>query len=253
MQNLGLNISDLNILDFNILELATINLIVALGSVLQASTGIGLSLVAVPFLVLIRPVLVPGPILFANLLLSAIVALGGRGAIDRAGLKPTLAGLLVGSGLGAIGLMWVPVAQLPLLFGSLILVAVGVSVVGIDLRLIPRNFVLAGMASGLMGTMVGIHGPPIALLYQRQAGNRVRATLGFVFAIAYALSLAALHGVGLFSIQEFQFGITLAPGVVLGYAVSRFATKWLDRGSWLRIAILTVSALGALTLLLRRR
>lgn len=233
----------------NVLELIACNLFVVLGATLQASAGIGLSLVAVPLLALINPAFIPGPILFANLLLTILMAFGGWGAIDQVGFKPIVIGLFAGTGIGSVGLMLIPVEHLPTMFGILILVAVALSAIGIDIPLTRRNLIAAGAASGVMGTMTGIHGPPIALLYQRQVGETVRATLGVSFAIAYSLSLGALHLVSLFGIQELKLGVALGPGVVLGYWVSKLTTKLIDQGYRLRITILTISALGAIVLL----
>ena len=50
-----------------------LSLVVGLGSLLQGSIGFGLGLFAVPFLVLIDPRLVPGPILLASGVLTILM------------------------------------------------------------------------------------------------------------------------------------------------------------------------------------
>ncbi|MBP1718041.1 MAG: hypothetical protein H6Q43_1479, partial [Deltaproteobacteria bacterium] len=66
-----------------------------------------------------------------------------------------------------------------------------------------------------------------------------------------AIALIALGMIGHFGKRELLLGFTLAPGVVAGYIIAKFTTSLLDRGYWLRIAILTVASLSAIALILR--
>jgi len=233
-------------------ELVIGSLIMVVGSLLQASVGFGIALFVVPLLVLLNPVFVPGPMLFASLFLAAIMAFRGWSAIDLKKLGLAGVGLFVGTAAGALALMIVASDKWPKLFAVFILVAVALSASGIHIPATRRNLVAAGIISGVMGTISGIHGPPMALLYQREPGNIVRATLAIFFVMAYAIALIALGTIGLFGKKELLLGLTLAPGVIAGYIVARFSTKLLDRGYWLRLAILTVASLSAIALLLRR-
>ena len=233
-------------------ELVIGSLIMVVGSLLQASVGFGIALFVVPLLVLLNPVFVPGPMLFASLFLAAIMAFRGWSAIDLKKLGLAGVGLFVGTAAGALALMIVASDKWPKLFAVFILVAVALSASGIHIPVTRRNLVAAGIISGVMGTISGIHGPPMALLYQRETGNIVRPTLAIFFVMAYAIALIALGTIGLFGKKELLLGLTLAPGVIAGYIVARFSTKLLDRGYWLRLAILTVASLSAIALLLRR-
>ena len=227
-------------------------LIMVVGSLLQASVGFGIALFVVPLLVLLNPVFVPGPMLFASLFLAAIMAFRGWSAIDLKKLGLAGVGLFVGTAAGAMALMIVAADKWPKLFAVFILVAVALSASGIHIPVTRRNLVAAGIISGVMGTISGIHGPPMALLYQREPGNIVRATLAIFFVMAYAIALIALGTIGLFGKKELLLGLTLAPGVIAGYIVARFSTKLLDRGYWLRLAILTVASLSAIALIFRK-
>ncbi len=221
------------------------------GSLLQASIGFGIALFVVPLLVLLNPAFVPGPMILAALFLAAVMAFRGWSAIDPKKLSLAGVGLFVGTAAGALGLLVVAADKWPKLFAVLILLAVALSASGIHLPVTGRNLVAAGIISGIMGTISGIHGPPIALLYQREKGDIVRATLAVFFVMAYTVALVALWLIGLFGEKEFLMGLTLSPGVIAGYIVARFSTKILDRGYWLRVAILTVASLSAIALLLK--
>ncbi|MCX5906336.1 MAG: TSUP family transporter [Deltaproteobacteria bacterium] len=232
-------------------ELVLGSIIMVLGSTLQASVGFGIALFVVPLLALLNPALIPGPMLLASLFLAAIMAVRGRAAIDKGNLIQLFFGLFLGTVAGAVGLTVIAAENLPKVFGLVILVAVVTSIIGLNIPFTRRYLLGAGMVSGVMGTMSGIHGPPLALLYQRQDSAKVRATLAFIFAIAYAGALGALYVVGLFGTREMILGLSLAPGVVIGYLLSLLTRRVFDRGNWLRMAILVVATLSALKLLWR--
>jgi hypothetical protein len=101
-----------------------------------------------------------------------------------------------------------------------------------------------------MGTMAGIHGPAIALVFQNSEPAAARAMLGAFFAVAYLGSVAALAMVGLFGWTHMMRALVLLPGVGLGLLVAPSIAPYIDRAR-LRWAILAVSTLSALVLLTR--
>jgi uncharacterized membrane protein YfcA len=108
----------------------------------------------------------------------------------------------------------------------------------------------AGLLSGVLGTAVSIGGPPIALLYQRETGSRLRGTLAAFFLIGVTMSLVGLRAADRFGLAELRQGAQLVPGILLGFLVSRRASGLLDRG-YTRPAILTVSALSSVVVIAR--
>src|SRR5580704_5971614 len=214
-------------LSATMLGLAT--LVMAVGAALQAAVGLGLALFVVPLLALIDVRLVPGPMLLASVALAVMMAHRGRAAIDRRELGLSLIGLCIGTAVGAWGLSLVAPASLTQLFALLILLAVLVSLLGAGVRVSRGALLAGGGAAGVMGTMVGIHGPPIALVFQNAEPAEARAMLGAFFAVGYAMSVVALAVVGLFGRQELLLGLLLLPGIGLGYAVAPLVARFLDR------------------------
>ncbi len=231
--------------------------IVAAASALQASTGMGMALLAAPLLSLLRPALVPGPTLCAVLLLSVAVAVRERADIGRRVLSVALPGLIAGSVAGA-GLdkalqNW----HLAPVFGVLILLAVAVTV-GMYLsgRHVPLRWpwlLLGGTLSGIIGTMFAAHGPPIALVLQDSPPKQLRATLCALFAIGCVVSLSFLSATGRFGTAEIVDGVTLLPGVPIGFAIAPFINRWVagdpKRSNWARYSVWIISSLSALALL----
>jgi uncharacterized protein len=232
----------------SILWFALESAIIAAASTLQASTGMGMALFAAPLLALVDPALVPGPTLCAVMVLSAVVAWRERVTLNYQMLAPAFLGLLFGTAIGIAVLALLIGWHLTRIFAALILGAVLLSVLGPPVRAGRLALLLGGTASGILGTMAGVHGPPIALVLQHEPPERLRAMLCAFFTVGCAISLSALASIGVFGVSEIGFGLRLLPGVVVGLAVTPIVAARIDRRR-ARIAVLAISTLSALALL----
>jgi uncharacterized membrane protein YfcA len=233
------------------IELTLACLIVAAGATVQGSVGLGLGLVAAPLLILIDPLLVPGPLLAAALTLTLLVAHRERRKIAFKDLGWALVGRFPGVGIALLTLLVLPAEAITVVFGALVLFAAGLSASGMRLRPTTRNLVGAGVISGITGTLTGIGGPPVALVYQEESGPRLRGTLAGYFLIGVTVSLIGLASVGHFGRQEIVASTALLPGIFLGFLISSRTATLLDRGHT-RKAVLIVSAVGGLAVILRQ-
>src|SRR5690606_18199825 len=114
----------------------------------------------------------------------------------------------------------------------------------------PRNLSIAGAVSGLMGTAVGIGGPPIALLFQRATGPEIRASLSRYFGAANVISILMLAVVGQMTLDDVATGVRLMPAVLAGYLASSFLLGRIA-ARLVRIAVLGLSATSAVVALVR--
>ena len=234
----------------NVAEFVLATLAVLLGSVVQVASGVGGGFVIVPLLALVDLGLIPAPLIFASLSLSGLMAVRERAAVDWRHIPVTLLGLIPGSILGAYVLSSVPRARLGIVFGTVILIGILLTLSGLR---VPRTRVTAmvsGALSGAMGTASGIGAPLLALLYQNESGPRVRATLAVLYCGASTLILLILFSFEQFSISHAVAGIQMMPGFLLGYWIANHFTPHLDRGGT-RIAVLGVSAVAAVTIIVR--
>ena len=232
------------------LNIAIAVAIMATGSALQASVGIGLALLVVPLLALVDQSFIPGPMLLAGVVLASLTAYRERTAIDVAALRSSLIGLAIGTILGALALKLASGPHLDKVFGGLVLLAVLLSVSGYKFNATPRSLMVAGGAAGMMGAMVGIHGPPISLVFQNTQPRVARAMLGAFFSVAYLGAVAALAAFGLFGIPELVRAAILLPGVVVGLVAAPYLARHID-GKRLRLFILGIAAASGLLLLVR--
>jgi uncharacterized membrane protein YfcA len=232
------------------LNIAIAVAIMAIGSALQASVGIGLALLVVPLLALVDQSFIPGPMLLAGAMLALSTAYRERTAIDVTALRSSVIGLAIGTIVGALTLKLVSGPNLNKTLGGLVVLAVLLSVSGYRFNATPRSLLFAGGAAGMMGAMVGIHGPPISLVFQNTEPRVARAMLGAFFSIAYLGAVAALAGFGLFGSPHLVRAGILLPGVAIGLVVAPLLAGHIDRKR-LRIIILGIAAISGLTLLLR--
>jgi len=227
------------------LDLFVIVLCSSIGFTLQGSVGFGMGIFGSPILLLIDSRLVPGPVLASTMLFTTLLTVRERRAIDLSGLRWAVLGRLVGTVPAAILLVVLPPEQLGLLFGGIVLLAVTISVSGLHIEPRPTTLLAGGVLSGIMGTVASIGGPPMALLYQYEPGARVRGTLSSLFLVGTIVSLIALSLVGRFGREELFLTLTLLPGALFGFVVSRRIASRLDKG-YTRLAVLTTAGVAGL-------
>ncbi len=210
----------------------------------------GLNLFAVPILALIDPVYVPGPVLLHSFLLASAASWRLRADIDFREFGISLAGLIVGTAIAAVLLIYLSAQHLPRLFGVIVLAAVAITAAGYRLALTSPRLLAASASAGIMGTIAGVHAPPVALIYQHESPARIRSALLPFLLAANAISLLALIGIGLFGRRELLASILLLPGLIIGYLIS----PWLIRvmsPRLIRACILAISAASGLALAIK--
>ena len=226
------------------------NLIVLLGACLQGVVGYGIGTLSAPLLFLVSPLLVPGPLTLNASLLTVMMLVRNRTAVRVREVRLAIGGGVVGTMLAGGTLLAISPRGFELVFGVLILLAVGLSVGGWRPRLTGRSSVLAGMASTYMGTITAVGGPPIAMIYQNERGPLVRANMSAFFLFASLLSLTALILTGYLALREWLLFAATFPGVIAGFLLSSRFVGRVD-GERLRRLILGIAALAGAAALIR--
>jgi uncharacterized membrane protein YfcA len=229
-------------------EISIIAVTIIAASALQASIGFGMGMLAAPVIGLIDPTLLPGSIIMLAVVVTAMVAVRERAALDVRGAGWALVGRIPGSlagawlvaALPAQGLAWLVAV---VVLGGVILAFAGWAPVPGRISLIS-----AGAASGVMGTTTSIGGAPMALIWQRSHGPQLRGTMSAFFLVGSSISLVALVMVGAVTRETVNLALWMVPAVLLGYLLSRYANRLLDHRR-LRLVALSVSTLGAVLLI----
>jgi uncharacterized membrane protein YfcA len=224
-------------------------------SCLQASIGFGMGMLAAPVVALVDPSLIPGTLIMLASLVTLMVVIRERTAIDVRGTGWALVGRVPGTVAGALLLAAMPERALALAIAGVVLAGVLVTSLGWAPTPRRRNLVLAGATSGVLGTATSIGGPPMALVWQRSTGAELRGTMSGFFLIGSVLSIGMLSLTGSIDGDTWRWFAFLIPATVVGYALSRWANRLLNpqRQRWTAIvvsaagaAVLVVQQLGAL-------
>jgi uncharacterized protein len=232
----------------SVIGYCTIATAVLLASCLQASIGFGIGMLAAPVVALVDPALIPGTLIMVATLVTLIVVIREREDIDLSGTGWALVGRVPGTITGALLLAMLPERALTILLAGVVLVGVALTSVGWIPAPRRRNVVLAGATSGVLGTATSIGGPPMALVWQRNSGARLRGTMSGFFLVGSVMSIAALALTGAVDGQTVLAFAALVPAAVAGYLLSRRINHLLDpkRLRWLAIG---ASTLGAVVLI----
>jgi uncharacterized membrane protein YfcA len=223
---------------------------VAAGAVVQSAVGFGLGLVAVPFLALTAPQLLPGPVILVGTALAVAVMIRDHVGIDFYGVRWAIVGRIFGNIAGAALVASLPSSSLSIFFALMVLLAIGVSMSGWRVRPSTSSFVAAGTASGVMGTTTAIGGPPIALVYQDAPGRTLRGSISAFFVVGSFISLVTLAAFGEFDGGDALAGLALVPAAAIGFLVSRWVVRSVDNGR-VRTAVWITSASSSLIVLIR--
>lgn len=232
----------------SVLGFCTVAGAVMLASCLQASIGFGIGMLAAPIIALVDPRLIPGTLIMVATLVTLIVVVREREDIDLHGTGWALVGRVPGTIAGALLLAMLPERALTVMLAGVVLVGVALTSFGWIPAPRRRNVVLAGATSGVLGTATSIGGPPMALVWQRNSGARLRGTMSGFFLVGSMMSITALALTGAIDGRTVLAFAALVPAAIAGYALSRRINHFLDpkRLRWLAIG---ASTLGAVVLI----
>src|SRR5215831_13550194 len=215
---------------------------VVLGALVQSGVGLGLGVVAAPVVTLLDPALMPGSMLLAGAILPVLILAREARHTDWPGVSWALAGRVVGTAAGIWLLTAVPVQALA------VLAVIAAGSLGLEL---PRNhwtLLGAGVVSGTTGTATSIGGPPVALLYQRDHGARVRATLSLFLFVGNSLAIAALAVTGHMTARDVEAGLIFLACAGVGLAAAARFRRFIDAGR-IRAALLVTASVSAIILI----
>lgn len=233
-------IGEMEIADFII-----VFLIVMMGAIVQGSTSMGFALTVTPVLMIINPSFVPVAVLMSGFTLSVYLMIRERKSIIFKGLGYSIFGRILGAVLATYIIVIIPQTYFSRVFGALIIIAVFFSLLRGQWEINQPKLFFAGFLSGIMGTLASIGSPPMGLLYQHQNAKVIRGTLSAYFTLGTLISIISLSFVGKLTIVEFKLYLWMFPAFTLVFWLSKYTTKYLDRG-YTRWAILAISSFSAI-------
>jgi|TARA_B110000261_G_scaffold150166_1_gene177470 uncharacterized membrane protein YfcA len=224
--------------------------LIILGAITQSAIGIGFGIPA-GILVLLEPSMVPSCIILMGSFLALSNAMLSYKDIIKVDLIYSFTGRVIGSIL-AMPLIFLTLGTdyYLIVFGVLLLIATYLSAKKWNIVATKKNITIAGTASGIMGTLTGIGGPPMAIVYQNSSAPKVVATLNMFFGIGALFSVLLFVYFDLINLPEVMKSIYLSPGLVIGTYIGRrgIVRKFVNRN--LKNLIIAVCFISALVIIL---
>ena len=215
-----------------------IGVLILAGTITQGTIGFGLGTIATPIIALIRPELVPTLILLLALCISSYTL--SRTFRETSWRVVGISSLarIPGSLVGAWAIASLSPNGFSIFIGCAVLFAMTLSSLGWSPRPTTLNTLIAGVASGILGTSTSIGGPPMALIMKRFDPDRTRGTLAGTFVLGTLVSLIILAFSG--QISSIQIGAAAAylPLVIVGLIAANHLNQFIDRNLLNRIVII---------------
>lgn len=232
-------------------ELVVVAAIFLLAAVVQAVTGFGFSLVAVPLLaLLISPVPAVVAATVASMLISVAVVRDDWEFIRlREVVVFTLAGI-VGMPLG----LWVITAVSDRVLTAVIAVALLVSTAlvatGATLRSNRVTDAAVGVTSGVMLTSTGLNGPPLVVSMQamQMPPRPFRGTLSAVFLAQGVVAIALLAITGQMSDRAGISALVAIPMLLVGWLIGNRVFHRIDPVVFRRLVLVMLSVTAVVAL-----
>lgn len=231
------------------LSFVAAGLAVIFAGIAYGLAGFGFVMVSVPPLLLLYP---PQTAVTTGIVLSMLTGWMILPSVWReiqiGAVAALLPGALLGIALG-IALLRVLAADAVKLLASLIVVIFAVLMIrgwmprGMGSRLAPG---VAGALSGVLGTMTGMNGPPVVLLFVARgyAMHAFRASLVTYFLLVNVAALSARAWTGATGWVDIQVALLLLPAAIIGTTIGRRLVSRVQIVAFRRIVLLLVLTTG---------
>lgn len=203
----------------------------ALAAAVQAGTGFGFALLAIPFLTLWHDL--PTSIVIVALAggVSTTQALfRDRDYIQTKLVKQYCIAALVGMPLGLWMLLAMPASALNAMVGVVVLLSTAALHFGVALPRQSSTHYGAGLMSGAMMTSTGINGPPVVLALQSDGVEpRVfRGSMSAVFTFQRVITLLLMWWAGRLTGDALWFALIGIPAILIGWELGNVVFHRLD-------------------------
>ena len=215
-----------------------IGVLILAGTITQGTIGFGLGTIATPIIALIRPELVPTLILLLALCISSYTLARTYHETSWRVIGISSLARIPGSLVGAWAIASLSPNGLSIFIGCAVLFAMTLSSLGWSPRPTTLNTLMAGVASGILGTSTSIGGPPMALIMKRFDPDRTRGTLAGTFVLGTLVSLIILAFSGQISSTQMGAAAAYLPLVIVGLIAANHLNQFIDRNLLNRIVLI---------------
>ena len=222
-----------------------------LASAVQAGTGFGFALLAIPFLMFWHDL--PTSIVIISIaggISTTQASIRDRHYIDIPLVVTYSAAALIGMPLGVLLLQKMSADLMNAIVGVAVLMSVAALHYGHKLPGRSSTHYAAGLLSGTMMTSTGINGPPVVIaLHSANLGQRAfRGSLSLIFTIHRLCALLMLWWSSLLHWEGIRLALLGLPAILIGWELGNQVFIRLDQARFKRIVevMLVLSAIACL-------
>ena len=234
-------------------ELVIIVLVIAVASYVQAISGFGFALFAVPLMGLavdIRLAVVVSTV--SSISTNAFHAWHDRERVDKRIARRMIFASFGGMPIGVAMLVWFSKEQLQLLVGITVVVMTVLLARRVHVSTTrPSYEIIAGVISGALATSVSTNGPPLVVVLQakKMKSDEFRATLNMIFVTVGLVSLGMFAIAGRITEDAMRATIWSFPGLALGLWSGRIARTKISEDHFRKLVFLLLSATGVASII----
>ena len=227
------------------LEILVVVVAVVAGSMVQATAGVGITLVAAPVLLAVDPAFVPLPLILGGAVVGIRNVTMEFAGFDARRWRRCLLGAPVGLVLGELALANLSERGLTAAIGLLVVISVGAMASGWQPRRRSWTSVLAGLLVAFSLRVAALPGPPYAILHHDDPPEVLRPNISaLVLVLAGTISIRLLVG-GEVTGADLGRVVLVMGSALVGLLLAPPLRRWVDSG-WFRPALLSVCGLGGL-------
>lgn len=235
-------------MEWTIETFLVVNFVLIVSSILQMATGVSVGMIIVPFLAMISYTLVPVPVVFASLTLTMMMVYQGREHIDKENMPQVSIGMLLGIFVALYIFKTIEFEYLGLIFGSIILFSVFISIKIKDFKLTHKMNYGGGFVAGVMGALAAVGGQVLALLFQNHPLPSIKATLAFLYTIFSLVMLVVFYIADELTLGQLVSGLYMMPGFIIGFFMAPLFAKYFNP-RYAKPVVLGMATFGALMLI----
>ncbi len=194
---------------------------VFIGAITQSAIGIGFGIPGCVIL-LFDASLIPTSIVLMGTFVAFSNAFLSFKQIIKKDLIYSLTGRVMGT-LIAVPLIIITICTkyFMFIFVFMLLVIIPLSFFKWNIQASIKNVSIAGLFSGFLGTLTGVGGPPMGIVYQNSNSSRVVPTLNMFFGFGALFSVIVLWNIGLLNMIIAIKCLLLSPSVAIGIMLGR--------------------------------
>ncbi|MFT7650669.1 MAG: putative membrane protein YfcA [Candidatus Poriferisodalaceae bacterium] len=218
---------------------------------MQATAGIGQTMIAGPVLAAIDAAVIPGPAILLAAGPNLRNALGDWASVDARALRRQLIGAPVGIALGLSLVALLSDRAIAIAVAVFVLVSVGLQFLGRRPPHRPQTDFAAGAATAFSTVAAGLPGPTYAVFYGHRDPAMLRATVSRFNLTVMVATITVLVATGIFGTHELWLTLIFLPATLLGLPIAAVLRPRVE-GARFRILILTLASINASLVLARQ-